>query len=225
VLITFSGIDGSGKTTYAESVAEALRRHGLPAFTGRPLYLTCKAVESFCEAQFGSLTSFVTLLDPQVYLHALMADWLDHLTRTLRHHDGKIIVCDRYIYDVFAQLLHYRIDPTQALRLVEYFPRPRLSYFLTISPEGARARIDRRGYPPRDLESLDNLMALEQAYRDVRELLEWSPIERKPTFDFETIVAEILAVARGDEQARSPARERGGARPADHGAGPSRRSG
>jgi dTMP kinase len=205
VLITFSGIDGSGKTTYAESVAEVLRRHGLPAFAGRPIYLTCKAIESFCEAQFGSLTSFVTQLDPHVYLHALMADWLEHLTRTLGHHDGKIIVCDRYLYDVFAQLLHYRTDVTPALRLVVYFPRPRLSYYLTISPEEAYARIEKRGQPLRDLESLDNLKALEQAYRDVRGLLPWSPIERESTFDIEAIVAEVLAIVRGDGLAPGPA--------------------
>ncbi|MCX4474626.1 hypothetical protein OOK41_30685 [Micromonospora sp. NBC_01655] len=212
MLITFSGIDGSGKTTYAETVAEALRRRGLPAFAGRPVYLTCKAVESFCEAQFGSLTSFVTRLDPQVYLHALMADWLEHLTRTLRHHEGKIILCDRYVYDVCAQLLHYRTDPAPALRLLGYFPRPALSYFLTVSPEQARARIDRRGQAPRDLESLDNLMVLDQAYRDVRELLAWSPVERESTFDFDTVVAEILA-ARADERARGSAGGRYGGGP------------
>jgi thymidylate kinase len=204
VLVTFSGIDGSGKTTYAESIAEALRERGYPAFTGRPVYLTCKAVESFCEAQFGSLTSFVTRLDPQVYLHALTADWLEHLTRTLRHHDGKIILCDRYVYDMVAQLVHYRTDPGPALRLLGYFPEPALSYLLTISPEDARARIDRRGPPSRDLESLDNLRLLEQAYGDVRRLLSWSPIERESTFDLDTVIAEILALAHRDERAQGP---------------------
>ncbi|MET0417089.1 MAG: hypothetical protein ABW022_13810, partial [Actinoplanes sp.] len=162
--------------------------------TGRPLYRTCKAVEGFCEAEFGSLTSFVTRIDPQAYLHALVADWLDHLTRTLRHHEGKIIVCDRYLYDVFAQLLHYRTDPAAALPFVAYFPRPTLSYQLMISPEVARARIDQRGLPERDLESLPNLRLLDQAYRDVRDLLAWSPIERESTFDIDAVVAEILAV-------------------------------
>ncbi|HEU5322600.1 MAG TPA: hypothetical protein VFX28_17470, partial [Methylomirabilota bacterium] len=180
------------------AVARELRDRGQPAVVSRPQYLTCKAIEAFCEAQFGSLTDFVTHLDPQVYLHALMADWLEHYTRALRRHEGRILVCDRYLYDVFAQILHYGADPSPALKLAGYFPAPALSVFLETSPEEAAARIQRRGEPPRALESLDNLRQLVDVYARVRQLLSWRPLVTASTFDVSRVMPEVLdAVTAG----------------------------
>lgn len=195
MLVTFSGIDGAGKSTYAERVAGELSQAGYPAEVARPRYLTCKSIEAFCELKFGSLTSFVDCLSPQVYLHALMADWLDFYTLSLGSHENRILVCDRYLPDVFAQLLHYGADPQPALDLVKHFPTPQLSYLLEITPRVAADRIEGRGGPRRELESLANLEQLERIYCRVRDLLGWSPITRPSDFNVTPIVDQVAAVA------------------------------
>jgi dTMP kinase len=194
MLITLSGVDGAGKTTTSERLALALAARGYPAEVARPEYHTCKSIESFCEAEFGSPTSFVTELDPQLYLHALMADWLHHKTTVLDHHHDRVLLCDRYVFDVFAQLIHYGADLAPALSLLRFFPRPDVTLLLTITPEEARHRIERRGTPERELESLENLHILQRAYRDVQQVLGWNPWVLAQGFEVDVLVAALIGL-------------------------------
>lgn len=197
MIVSFSGIDGSGKSTFATELAARLQARGVPARVARPEYHTCIAIEAFCEAEFGDKNDFERCLDPQIYLHALVADWLEYQTKTLRHHHDTVLVCDRYIHDALAQCVHYRADLGPALEVLRFFPTPDLAFFLEVTPELGHERVHRReGGRTKRLESVDHLRILAHAYEQIMDRLRWAP-RRLPSTPEALDACLALVVAHG----------------------------
>ena len=167
LIVYFAGIDGSGKTTIAESLCDSLRDNGLSC-----KYLWC-GWRGFESPLFKPIASRIkkTLAKRGESEKAEKAHntlplfgyltWLDYFTRvypnvlaSLLTHD--IVVVDRYVYDVMAGLVGPEKQVSRFLfALFRLFPRPSIIFFISVPPEVAYHRKD-------DITSIDFLRHAEQ---------------------------------------------------------------
>lgn len=163
VLICFVGIDGSGKTTQAKALAEALGREGfdchyiwnsyVPGLI-RPFIAVGKlaffrgngALQDYARYSETRNRIFSSALIATLYRCLLLLDYsLQVMPRiNLRLMLGKNTICDRYVYDTVADVaveLGYSVGERKKLlrRLLRFFPQPDL-VFLVDTPEEIAAR-------------------------------------------------------------------------------------
>ncbi len=164
-LLSFSGLDGSGKTTLSEAVADALRSAGVDAVSTRPDYHGIGAVRAYCEQRFGNRYAYDTELDPDFYLSTLAADWLVWIHETLHGDPPAAVIClDRYAPDLIAQAHRHRARVEPIRDLVSSFP-PATSFLLDIAPTVAAGRLERRSDSPRnDVEHDAALVAMVEGF-------------------------------------------------------------
>jgi thymidylate kinase len=160
LLVSFSGLDGSGKSTQIENLRHVLHGRGLAtkrlAFWDDVVVLS-RYRESFVHRVYGSERGIgapdrpVNRRDKNVrkwYLsairHALYFLDAVHLVivvRRARSGDAAVVILDRYIYDELANLPLSNSLSRIFVRLVAAFvPRPDVAYLLDADPEVARAR-------------------------------------------------------------------------------------
>jgi thymidylate kinase len=160
LLISFSGVDGAGKSSQIANLLDFAHRRGL---TTRTLALWDDVVvlsryrESFVHKVYGSERGVgapdkpVNRRDKNVrrwYLtlarHALYLLDALHLGRVIaraRLSGTDVIVMDRYVYDELANLPLANPLTRAFVRLVgACIPRPDVAYVLDADPEAARAR-------------------------------------------------------------------------------------
>lgn len=163
VLICFVGIDGSGKTTQARALAEALSREGVdyryiwnsyvPGLI-RPFIAIGKlaffrnrgALQDYGRYSETRNRLFSSALIAMLYRCLLLLDYsLQVMPRIkLRLMLGKNTICDRYVYDTVADIaveLGYPVEKRKKLlrRLLCLFPQPDL-VFLIDTPEEVAAQ-------------------------------------------------------------------------------------
>lgn len=159
-LISFSGLDGSGKSTQIANLREFLHAQGLTtsllAFWDNVVVLT-KYREGFVHRVYGSEKGIgapdkpVNRRDKNVrkwYLSIIRQGlyFFDalHLVRVLaraRRSGSDVIIMDRYIYDELANLPLSNGLTKLFIRMVTAFvPKPDVAYILDADPEAARAR-------------------------------------------------------------------------------------
>ena len=166
-MVYFAGVDGSGKTTVAESLCDSLQDDGLSC-----KYLWC-GWRGFESPLFKPIASRIkkTLAKRGEAEKADEAHntlplfgyltWLDYFVRvypdvlaSLLTHD--ILIVDRYVYDVMAGLAGPDKHVSRLLfALFRLFPRPSIVFFISVPPEVAYERKD-------DIPSIDFLREVEQ---------------------------------------------------------------
>jgi thymidylate kinase len=160
LLVAFSGLDGSGKSTQIDNLQQWLRARGLAtdllAFWDDVVVLS-RYREGFVHRVYGSEKGIgapdrpVNRQDKNVrkwYLsiarHALYFLDAIHLGIVIRragHGGADVIILDRYIYDELANLPLSNFISRIFVRIVAAFvPRPDVAYLLDADPEAARAR-------------------------------------------------------------------------------------
>jgi len=195
VIVTFSGIDGSGKTTRCQALVRLLKARGLPAVSGRPAYEANDAVKDFCGWAYGDRFAYFSQLNGEFYVSCLIADWMGYLARVLSKARAEILICDRYIYDVLAQAIHMKAQATVLRQLWPLFPPPDIGYFLDVSPDVAHARLRMRLESPIHVaESLDELRVLRGAYDQLTRNLDWNPVVVKEPTPTEDLAREVEQV-------------------------------
>jgi thymidylate kinase len=160
ILISFSGLDGSGKTTQITALLEAAAQLGLPTRLINfwdDVVVGTRFRQAFVHTVFGSeqgvgapgkpverrdknvRAGYLTLMRHLLYL----ADAL-HLRMVLfraRHSGARVIVIDRYLYDELTNLpLEHPFCRAYASLLAWIAPRPDLAFLLDAEPDLARAR-------------------------------------------------------------------------------------
>jgi thymidylate kinase len=160
ILISFSGLDGSGKTTQITALREAISHMGLRSelrIFWDDVAVGCRCREGFAHKVLGSedgvgepgrpverrdknvRVGYLTFMRHLLYLADAM-----HLRLVLhraRHSGAQVIVLDRYLYDELANLpLENRLSAAYARLLAWIAPRPELAFLLDTDPELARAR-------------------------------------------------------------------------------------
>jgi len=143
MLITFEGIDGCGKTTQINLLAQALQAWGFdPILTKQP-----GGTEIGAKIRALLLDPSHKALCPQSELLLYMADRFQHLAEVIHPalKSGKLVLCDRYHDATLAYQGGGRGLNLEWLRPLEaQLATPALTFLFQISPEAARARINRR---------------------------------------------------------------------------------
>jgi thymidylate kinase len=160
ILVSFSGLDGSGKSTQIAALQNAVEQRGLPTRIicfWDDVVVGTRYREAFVHKVFGSergvgapgrpverrdknvRAGYLTVLRHLLYL----ADAV-HLRIVLskaRHSAARVIIMDRYLYDELVNLpLGNRFSLAYASLLARIAPRPQLAFLLDADPCDARAR-------------------------------------------------------------------------------------
>jgi thymidylate kinase len=158
--VSFSGLDGSGKTTQITALREAISNAGLRSelFTfWDDVVVGNRCREAFVHKVLGSelgegapgkpverrdknvRVGYLTVMRHLLYL----ADAV-HLRMVVRHArsaGATVIILDRYLYDELANLpLERRFSAIYARLLAWMAPQPELAFLLDADPDSARAR-------------------------------------------------------------------------------------
>lgn len=160
ILVSFSGIDGAGKSTQIDKFCKLLKESGLTvkqlafwdnvvAFSRFRAGFSHRFLDS--ESGVGSPEKPVNRQDknvrkwyltvPRAALYSVDAVNLRRAVTAAKAERPDVIVFDRYIYDQLATLpLHMSIAVSYVQALLKIAPRPDVAYLLDADPEAARAR-------------------------------------------------------------------------------------
>ena len=186
VFICFTGIDGSGKTTLAKSLVDAMEQKGVEAkyvynrytpvilrplmLVGRWLFLRGKDIfenyEDYADAKKSASKKhpFWATLYQRILLFDYFFQILFKIKLPLLF--GKTIVCDRYIYDTaitdLSVDMNYSKDKAVNLlnNLLHFFPEPDITFLIDVSEDIAYQRKD-------DIPSIEYLKERRKMYLDV----------------------------------------------------------
>ncbi len=140
--ISIHGIDGTGKTTASENVAESLKLHGQAAVN----YDNYKEIEANRFSQKKENADKNGTLEERViaYLESTMYH-SDRITELLDK--GYHVVKSRYLDDVIAHFTHLGYPKAKLQKLLKKFPmvQPDLKVVLTLDEEKRHERIAYRG--------------------------------------------------------------------------------
>lgn len=158
--IVIEGIDGSGKTTQAKMLHEALTSRGMKA------HLTREP----SDGPVGKIIRESTGLSRQQQALMFAADRLGHLAREVMPNlrDGAAVICDRYDHSSIA----YQTGPLPSKSEIEWVAglnrhamRPTLTIILDVNLETAKARIARRGKKTDEFEANEVLARAHRLYK------------------------------------------------------------
>ncbi|MDR7278818.1 dTMP kinase [Catenuloplanes atrovinosus] len=189
--IALIGVDGSGKTTQAHRLADALTAAGLPATYQQ---------NAGGRAWFGRIAQRLGAGDAQGLFgrHGWpvvesVLRWLAIARALVRsRRSGHIAVMDRYSYCQYAsirtQLGRGRREERLARFAYRLFPAPDVTFLLVVSPGAAYRRIEARGT---DHETIEYLTRASASYASLPEHDSFVLIDGDGTED--EVAAEILA--------------------------------
>jgi dTMP kinase len=195
--VALIGIDGSGKTTQAHLLADELAARGLPASYRR---------NAGGRRWFGRLATTLGHRDGDdllgrrgmLFVESVLR-WLAILRTLLRRmFTGEVTVMDRYAVCQYASLRARNATPAAERRArlaYRLFPRPDITFLLTVEPAVAYDRIESRGY---DHEEMSYLHAATAAYRSLPEYPDFVVIDANRT------PAEVTESLRAALEAHQP---------------------
>ena len=189
---TLEGIDGSGKTTVAGKVADALESAGISvARTTEPTHTwRGEAVKWAIERDVDPISeTFLFLADREAHGREIRA-WLAA---------GTLVLSDRYADSTYAyqgaRMAAKRPDAVAWLHEISgpYVVTPHVTYFLAVPPEIALARIRGRSKRVR-FEEASFLAAVDGNYRELARDPRFVTVDG--TRDVEAVAAEITTDLR-----------------------------
>ena len=159
-LISFSGIDGAGKTTQIELLTDSLQRRGfrvlqLSFWDDVAVWPQLRSSVGQHAANFYQDGQSTKIPEARNYKHirkwyltiaraclaTLDALRLRRMMASRRLHATDVVIFDRYIYDQFANIYSPSFPSRTCIRMIQKItPRPDLAIFLDASPTDAHAR-------------------------------------------------------------------------------------
>lgn len=186
LFIVFEGIDGSGKSTQAQLLADRFRKEGID------VVLTA-------EPSDGPIGRFIRALasrpEPEEESRLFTQDRRHHVEHVIKPAlvEGKVVICDRYIYSSMAYQGARGLDPERIFaRNVSFAVLPDVVFLLEIPVEKALERINAGRSGKYSLfERQKDLEAVDAIYRS---LTDPAIIRIEATFS-ETRVHELVVEA------------------------------
>lgn len=147
-LITFEGIDGSGKTSVAKRVTRELKSRGFK------VVYTCEPTSTWLGDAVKS--SYEKKVSPFTELFLFLADRATHTARIKKWKEkGFVVICDRYADSTYAYqavllrkyLKELDVEPVEWLKAISrpFVIAPNLTVLLLVEPSVALKRIRRKG--------------------------------------------------------------------------------
>ncbi len=141
VFICVEGIDGSGKTTQARLLVKALTRKGYDA-----VYTTEPSNGIYGKIIRNHILQGNNRVPTVVEAVLFAADRLDHLESEVKLllKEGKIAVCDRYVYSSVAYQGASDLNAECIKEINKHAIKPDLAMYIDVSPDVVINRIKRR---------------------------------------------------------------------------------
>lgn len=157
ILVSISGIDGSGKSSNTVALCKTLMAMGFPvtrAWTGHkpifsyPFFAVVRLLGYTHRIKFRGLVFFRREIRQNKALATLWPFFvaLDFVTKGIVSviiplKRGRIVVSDRYVYDVMAELIQEaQIGDRMRNILLNFLRRPDIAFLMDVSPELAWER-------------------------------------------------------------------------------------
>lgn len=178
MFIVLEGIDGSGKSTQIDFIAQWLETHGVAhgniVITREPTH----------DGEFGIKIRKVLSgeaamsVSPLEFQELYVQDRKDHLERTIipcmRNHDN-VVICDRYFLSTLAYgraggIMHEELMALHERILGDSLVMPDITLLIEVSAKTAMARLKQRnkGKPPEYFETKKEFLRnVADAYRDL----------------------------------------------------------
>jgi dTMP kinase len=153
-LITFEGLDQSGKQTQAELLRDRLvEAQRLVRLLSFPAYDT--SIGGEIERALRGDREYGADVMQLLYV-ANRYEWKPQMERELER--GTVVICDRYLASSIAYGEAQGLDPEWLLDMQKYLPQPDVTILLDIDPQvSARRKIAERDRYERDLALLDRV--------------------------------------------------------------------
>lgn len=203
MLITFSGIDGSGKTSYAAALCKAfeiceIKTRYIWARVGstRISQLASKVYKKVSKKYKSDTKSkssgspYKDFIRKENLFRKKWVSTLWHITNILDFcvfynfkvrkalFSGKVVICDRYIPDIFADMYVHTPNkkPDLVLKLLLILlPKPHVSILLRVPPEIAYER-------SKEKDCMEYLYRQDELYKHVSEMLDLEIVDAEGEF-------------------------------------------
>lgn len=176
-LIAFEGVDGSGKSTAADLLADRLTAAGTPntVHRNRSLGPVREALDALAEAEGFRDRLDMFGADTAQFMAALLK-WRELLDiAPLLDQPDHVVVVDRYLYTHLAlAAVHGTTNAPRLRRLFGVFPVPDVVVFLDVPPTTAAERVLRRG---RDANTVDFLTRLRDGFLALPEMRQFHVLD------------------------------------------------
>ncbi len=148
LFIVIEGLDGSGKSSASAALKQRLE-HQL----GGKIKRTYEPNNSMCGGEFirDILEKRIKQFDPYVLSLAYAANRLDHNSRLIQpwlaKGDKRVVICDRYYLSSLVYNSSATFSFDQVMLLNKEARKPDLIFFLNVSAEVCRERMNKRNEP------------------------------------------------------------------------------
>jgi dTMP kinase len=187
-LISFEGLDQSGKQTQAERLLEALRER-----SDRAHFLSFPDYDTAIGAEIGRALRGDRDYDPDVMQLLYVANRYEY-RRTIEGwlRAGGNVVCDRYLASSIAYGEAQGVDAEWLRTIQKHLPQPSLTVLLDIPPEASLARKQReRDRYEQDLQLLGRVR---ESY--VRQAMQGDWLRIDGGQDKDSVTREVFAAVR-----------------------------
>lgn len=162
--LVIEGIDGAGKSTQADTVAQVLSARGLNVVrTGEPT-----------DGPWGRrirASATEGRMSPEEEVHAFIEDRKQHVAERIRPGlaAGRVIISDRYYFSTVAYQGARGFDPEELMRRNEAFAiEPHLLILIDLPPEVGLARVGLRDGRANEFETLNQLTRSREIFRAIK---------------------------------------------------------
>lgn len=162
LLVVVEGIDGAGKTTLAQTMADQLRSAGVCVSMGKEPTQGQWGRKLRESASAGRMT-------PADELHYLLADRREHVANVIAPAlaRGEVVILDRYFPSMVAYQGAAGLAVDELLLANDFAPRPDVLLLLDLTPEQGLARIRARGDQPNAFETTETLTRCRQIFLEL----------------------------------------------------------
>jgi dTMP kinase len=164
VFIVFEGIDGSGKSTQINLLADLLKKQAYDVVETR------EPTDGSYGRKIRSLYLDRTSVTAEEEIELFIKDRRQHIEQIIEPalSGGKIVLCDRYYFSTAAYQGAAGGDPDAILARHDFAPVPDLVIIIEIDPRLSITRItEQRGDVLNDFEQLESLKKVDSIFKNM----------------------------------------------------------